>query len=178
TEGESLGRREPVTLDLGNGLRFRLRGRIDRIDRLADGTYEVLDYKTGAAFLPGGLQATFAGGRQLQHALYALVAVDLLRERDARARAVGSYYFPTSRGRRERRVRPASAQAQAATVLRDLFDLLGAGAFVHTPAVDEDCRFCEFRRACGTRAAERAKVKLARHENETLDAYRRLQTHE
>lgn len=178
TEGEALGRREPVTLDLGEGLRFRLRGRIDRIDRLADGTYEVVDYKTGGAFLPGGLQATFAGGRQLQHALYALVAMDLLRERDAQARAVGSYYFPTSRGRRERRVRPAATQAQAAAVLRDLFDVLAAGAFVHTPAVDDDCRFCEFGRACGARVAERARAKLARADNEPLDAYRRLQAHE
>jgi ATP-dependent helicase/DNAse subunit B len=80
TEGEALGQREPVTIDLGDGLRFKLRGRIDRLDKLADGTYEAVDYKTGGAFLPGGLDATFAGGRQLQHALYALAAVQLLRE--------------------------------------------------------------------------------------------------
>lgn len=178
TEGEALGRREPVTIDLGDGLRFPLRGRIDRIDRLADGSYEVVDYKTGSAFLPGKLDATFAGGRQLQHALYALAAAELLREQDARARVVGSYYFPTARGRRERQVRPASSQAQAADVLRDLFDLLAAGAFVHTPDADEDCRFCEYDRACGRRAAERAEAKIDAGENDTLDAYRRLSTHE
>jgi len=177
TEGEALGRRDPVVLDLGDGLRFRLRGRIDRIDRLADGTYEVVDYKTGGAFLPGGLDATFAGGRQLQHALYALAALDLLRERDAQARAVGSYYFPTSRGRRERRVRPASTQAEARAVLRDLFDVLRAGAFVHTPTIEEDCRFCEFGPACGARVAERAKAKLDRSDNLMLEPYRKLQAH-
>lgn len=178
TEGEALGRREPVTIDLGDGLRFPLRGRIDRIDRLADGSYEVVDYKTGSAFLPGGLDATFAGGRQLQHALYALAAAELLRAQDAHARIVGSYYFPSSRGRRERQVRPASSQAQAADVLRDLFDLLAAGAFVHTPDADEDCRFCEFDRACGRRSAERAKAKIAAGDNDTLGAYRRLSAHE
>jgi ATP-dependent helicase/nuclease subunit B len=177
TEGEALGRREPVTIDLGDGLRFRLRGRMDRIDRLADGTYEVVDYKTGSAFLPGGLDATFAGGRQLQHALYALAAAELLRERDGQARVVGSYYFPTTRGRRERQVRPASTQAQAAAVLRDLFDLLAAGAFVHSPH-DEDCRFCEFGRACGPRAAGRANAKIDNADNDALEAYRRLSAHE
>jgi RecB family exonuclease len=177
TEGEELGRREPVTIDLGDGLRFRLRGRMDRIDRLVDGTYEVVDYKTGGPFLPGGLNATFAGGRQLQHALYALAAAELLRERDAEARVVGSYYFPTTRGRRERPVRPASTQAQAAAVLRDLFDLLAAGAFIHSPD-KEDCRFCEFGRACGPRAAERAKAKIDGGDNAPLEAYRRLRDHE
>ncbi len=177
TEGEELGRREPVTIDLGDGLRFKLRGRIDRIDRLADGTYEVVDYKTGSAFLPGGLDATFAGGRQLQHALYALAAAELLRDRDGQARVVGSYYFPTTRGRRERQVRPASTQAQAATVLRELFDLLAAGAFVHSPH-DEDCRFCEFGRACGPRATERANAKIDNADNDALETYRRLSAHE
>jgi ATP-dependent helicase/nuclease subunit B len=176
-EGEPLGRREPVTIDLGAGLRFRLRGRIDRIDRLADGTYEIVDYKTGTAFLPGGLEATFARGRQLQHALYALVALQLLREKDAQARAVGSYYFPTGRGRRERQVRPASSLEQAGAVLRDLFDLLAAGAFVHTPEADEDCRFCDFDRACGPQAAARAKKKIAQADNAMLEPYRRLADH-
>lgn len=178
TEGEALGRREPITIDLGDRLRFKLRGRIDRIDKLADGTYEAVDYKTGTAFLPRGLGATFAGGRQLQHALYALAAVELLRETDPQARVVGSYYFPTRRGSRERQVRPASTQAQAADVLRDLFDLLAAGAFVHTPDKDEDCRFCDFSRSCGQKAAERAKVKIARAENAALEAYRKLNAHE
>ena len=178
TEGEALARREPVTIDLGDGLRFKLRGRIDRLDKLADGTYEAVDYKTGSAFLPGGLSATFAGGRQLQHALYALAAVELLRETDGQARVVGSYYFPTRRGSRERQVRPASTQAQAAEVLRDLFDLLAAGAFVHTPDEDKDCKFCEFSRACGQKAAERGKVKVDQTENETLEAYRKLNAHD
>jgi ATP-dependent helicase/nuclease subunit B len=178
TEGEALGRREPITIDLGDGLRFKLRGRIDRLDKLADGTYEAVDYKTGSAFLPGGLDATFAGGRQLQHALYALAAVELLRETDPQARVVGSYYFPPRRGTRARQVRPASTQAKAADVLRDLFDLLAAGAFVHTPDEDEDCRFCDFSRACGRKAAERAKVKIGHADSAALEAYRKLNAHD
>jgi ATP-dependent helicase/nuclease subunit B len=177
TQGEALGRREPVTIDLGNGLRFRLRGRIDRIDRLADGSYEVVDYKTGRAYLTGGLAARFAGGRQLQHALYALAAAELLREQDGQARVVGAYYFPTARGRRERSARPAATRAATAAVLQDLFDVLAAGAFVHSPDED-DCRYCELDRACGPGAAERAETKLDKGANDVLDAYRRLRDHE
>jgi len=148
------------------------------VDKLADGTYEAVDYKTGGAFLPRGLDATFAGGRQLQHTLYALVAVELLRETDPQARVVGSYYFPTRRGTRARQVRAASTQAKAADVLRDLLDLLAAGAFVHTPDEDEDCRFCDFSRACGQKAAERADLKIQQADNATLEAYRKLSAHE
>jgi ATP-dependent helicase/nuclease subunit B len=175
-EGEPLARSEPITLDLGAGLRFKLRGRIDRIDRLPDGSYEAMDYKTGAAFLPGGLDATFAGGRQLQHALYALVATELLRAKDPSARVAGSYYFPTVRGGRERVVRPAGSQARVTDVLRDLFDVLAAGAFIHS-ADEGDCRFCDFGRACGSRAAERAARKIADPANAALAAYTRLAQH-
>jgi len=175
-EGEPLARSEPISVDLGNGLRFRVRGRIDRIDRLPDGTYEAMDYKTGGAFLPGGLDATFAGGRQLQHALYALVAAELLRGADPAARVAGSYYFPTVRGGRERVVRPLAGTTGLAGVLRDLFDVVAAGAFVHS-ADDNDCRFCDFDRACGPRAAARAERKLGDPANAALDAYRRLGKH-
>jgi hypothetical protein len=89
---------------------------------------------------------------------------------------VGSYYFPTARGRRERPVRATSPE-QAAAVLRDLFDVLAAGAFVHTPEEEADCRFCEFERACGARAAEQARAKLGNGDNAALEAYRRLDAH-
>jgi len=38
--------------------------------------------------------------------------------------------------------------------------VLAAGAFVHTPDAEEDCRFCGFEHACGRQAAERAKAKI------------------
>jgi hypothetical protein len=63
-------------------------------------------------------------------------------------------------------------------VLRDLFDLLAAGAFVHTPDEDEDCRFCDFSRACGRKAAERAKVKIGQADSAALEPYRKLNAHE
>jgi hypothetical protein len=48
---------------------------------------------------------------------------------------------------------------------------------VHTPEEDADCRFCEFSRACGARAAEQARAKLDNGDNAALEAYRRLDAH-
>jgi RecB family exonuclease len=176
-EGEPLARPEPLIIDLGGGLQFRLRGRVDRIDRLLDGTYEVVDYKTGRLRLPGGTDALFAGGRQLQHALYALAAAHLLRATDPGARVSrSSYYFPTRRGRAERLVRPGE-NPETPNVLRDLFDVLASGTFVHT-ADKDDCRYCEFWRACGRNPVERAEAKLDHAPNVVLDPYRRLQAHD
>ena len=87
-----------------------------------------------------------------------------------------SYYFPTQRGRAERLVRPGE-NPETPHVLRDLFDVLAAGAFVHT-ASKGDCTYCEFKRACGRNPVERAEAKLDHAPNVALEPYRRLQAHE
>jgi ATP-dependent helicase/nuclease subunit B len=174
---EPLARAEPVRLDLGGGLRLLLRGAIDRIDSLADGSYEVIDYKTGRPFLAGGPGAPFAGGRQLQHALYALVAAELLRATDPGARVTaGVYYFPSHRGGAEEVRIPHRDGTAVARVLRDLVATVRAGAFLHTPKADE-CRFCDLGRACGDDAPANAERKLARAATAGLQAYARLRTH-
>jgi len=174
-EGEPLARAEPVTVVLGPGLRLRIRGRIDRIDRLAAGGYAVIDYKTGG-YWPANWSGWFGGGRQLQHALYAAVAVELLRPTDPAARVVDSqYYFPTVKGRGERVERPPKPAAALGAVLGDLVAVVRGGAFVHTPTGD-DCRFCEFGRACGPDPAVRAQRKVD-GSSSALAAYRQLQAH-
>ena len=44
---EPLAQKEPVEIDLGGGLTFRITGRIDRIDKVGPSSFEVIDYKTG-----------------------------------------------------------------------------------------------------------------------------------
>ena len=78
TTPSQLARAEPVEIDLGGGLTFRIAGRIDRIDKVGPRRFEVIDYKTGG-FWRDDWTGTFNGGRRLQHALYGLAAVELLR---------------------------------------------------------------------------------------------------
>ena len=67
-DNEPLARSEPVEIDLGQGIKFRIAGRIDRIDKVGPASFEVLDYKTGG-FWREKWQGSFDGGRRLQHAL-------------------------------------------------------------------------------------------------------------
>ena len=86
---------EPVKISLHDGRQFKLRGRIDRIDRVGDHVYEVWDYKTGGSY--GYREDGYLNqGRHLQHALYAVAAeIVLRREFDKKAGvAISGYFFP------------------------------------------------------------------------------------
>ncbi len=170
---EVLARAEPVEIDLGSGLRFRIAGRIDRIDEVAPSTFQVLDYKTGG-FWRDSWNGTFRGGRLLQHALYGLAAVELLRASCGKPKVVaGVYYFSSHKGQRNRKVIPAPARAAIAAVLADLRELIAAGTFVHAPA-EEDCTFCDFKAACGPGVHAQADAKRG---DPKLQAFGRLAAH-
>ena len=77
---------------------------------------------------------SFDGGRRLQHALYGLAAVELLKTRYKNPKVTaGVYYFSSHKGRQERVSIPAPATAAIAAVLGDLRDLIIKGQFVRTP---------------------------------------------
>lgn len=67
----------PLVLGSDDGDQLKLRGFIDRIDRRADGTIRIIDYKSGskATFTP----TAFQKGKKLQLPLYALAAREALR---------------------------------------------------------------------------------------------------
>lgn len=170
---EALARAEPVEIDLGGGLTFRIAGRIDRIDKVGPADFEVLDYKTGG-FWRDSYQGIFNRGRRLQHALYGLAVVELLRGKYKKPRVVGGvYYFPSHKGRRERVQIPAPTPAQTAAVLADLRELIVQGTFVHAPDQDA-CKWCDFAGACDVHAQDQASGKL---EDSKLQAYGRLAAH-
>jgi RecB family exonuclease len=170
---------DPVEVQFRDGESFLLRGQIDRIDECGEGLYVIWDYKSGSAWGYDD-EGYVAGGRQLQHALYALA----LRELLARSGRVGrveesGYYFPTRKGfgRRYRRTPPftGSEREQLEQTLAGLFDLTRHGSFVHAP--DEgDCRFCDFRVVCldPAGASRRAKQLLESSEDAGVVAYTRV----
>lgn len=155
---EPLGREDAVELpDLG----IRLHGRIDRIDRLEDGTYEVVDYKTGAS--PEG-RPLLDRGRQLQPALYALVAKELL---GAPVRG-GSYFYPTERARYHRLSCPLPDGDTLADLIEAILEPARTGCFPH--AVERGgCRWCPFQTACRDRDGAHARAKKGCPELESLE---------
>jgi ATP-dependent helicase/nuclease subunit B len=172
-DDEPLARPEAVEVDLGNGIVFRIAGRIDRIDRVGPDSFEVLDYKTGG-YWPDNWKGSFRGGNRLQHALYGLAAVEMLKTRytDPKVTA-GVYYFSSHKGRQERVSIPAPPKAAIAAVLGDLRDLVVKGQFIRTQD-EENCRFCDYVVACGTEANRQAAEKLL---DSNVGAFRRLAAH-
>ena len=81
---------KPLLLEQPFSLRvdgLRLTGRIDRVDRRPDGSYEVIDYKTGSARRAPELQ------KDLQLGVYALAARDVFRFNPL---SLSYYYLETS----------------------------------------------------------------------------------
>jgi len=157
-EQDPLAREEPVTIGISPGVTLRIAGRMDRIDEIGPSTFEVIDYKTGW-FGRDKWKGVFAGGTRLQHALYGLAAVELLKARCEKPTvAAGVYYFSAHKGRQERVRIAAPARASIAAVLGDLRDVIATGQFTRTP--DEgNCRYCDYVAACGGAMNEQAKRK-------------------
>lgn len=171
--GKDLASAEPLEIPADGGT-FLLEGKIDRIDSEGAGAWAVWDYKTGS-------ERQFKDsmplnrGRQIQHALYARAAKVLLRRSGFAVESLRSgYYFPTRKGG-ARRVVPPVSDADVDATLKNLFDLLAAGAFPHSTA-KRDCAYCDFRMACGDpeSAARWSKAKCDSGEP-LLEALRALE---
>lgn len=167
-----LGSRDPVEIPLGPGGSFLLRGSIDRIDEGPAGDFHVWDYKTGGA-LGVKEEKGLHGGRQIQHAIYAL-ALEALLARSGRSGAVSrsGYFFPGRKGQGQRFAIPLSTPGTQ-DVLNTLFDLLRGGQFPHTQDPN-DCRFCEFTGVCGEARiiTGQSRAKLGETGDSALAAYR------
>jgi len=114
------GELDAVSVPLPGGRMLRVRGRADRLDRAADGTLHVVDYKTGRygdSYRPLSEDNPVVGGTKLQLPLYGLAG----RLADGRADApiYAEYWFATSRGGFERKgyaVTDAVLEETAATL--------------------------------------------------------------
>jgi ATP-dependent helicase/nuclease subunit B len=139
---EPLSRCEPVLIQIGGGQQIRVRGRIDRIDRHGDGTYEVIDYKTGSLYRPH-FRNEFDRGTLLQHAVYAEAARKILGPGAQVSQS--SYYFCTEKGSGQWVRKPGHLDAKP--VLTAIAEAMAAGAFLRGTD-GSGCRFCDFQRAC------------------------------
>lgn len=140
---------EPVLIELEGG-RLRLRGAIDRVDQDLHGLH-VIDYKTGSAEAYGA--DVFAGGRRLQHAIYARVA----EERLGVEVVDGQYHFPTRKGQNQKFVYDRDQMSRLEDLLELLLDGVVKGHFVPTDDPN-DCKICDFSDICRARRGEYRKV--------------------
>jgi RecB family exonuclease len=123
---------------------IRLRGKADRIDLLADGTFRLIDYKLG--WPPNRARA-------LQLPIYSLSAEQQLAGRRGRNWALGEAVYLAFKG--PRRVVPLFAPADRSKVLAeaqqrlaDTVDAIDRGEFPPTPDDVWRCESCSFASVC------------------------------
>jgi DNA helicase-2/ATP-dependent DNA helicase PcrA len=138
-ERESESEGEPVWLERKFDIRIgphQVRGRVDRVDRLPDGSYELIDYKTGERRSEEQLE------NDLQLALYRVAA----REAWGLEAGTGSYYYVLDADKVAAPVRPDDAERVERTVLA-----VGEGVlsqdFEPRPS-PTTCSWCDYRLVC------------------------------
>jgi RecB family exonuclease len=152
------GEHPPAEVSLPDGRRLHFRGMVDRIDRAADGSLLVVDYKTGkgTSYRPVD-EDRLDRGRRLQLPIYADAARRAFPG-DAEPVAVDAYYwFVEESGRKAWRGGPvdAAVQERFESVVGTIVDGIEAGEFPANPG-DEGyfgpthCGFCDYQRVCPT----------------------------
>ncbi|HEX2391871.1 MAG TPA: ATP-dependent DNA helicase [Solirubrobacterales bacterium] len=138
-ERERIAEGEPVWLERKFDFKVgehHVRGRVDRVDRLPDGDYELIDYKTGERKSEVELES------DLQLALYRLAA----REAWEVEAASGSYYYVLDADKVVAPTKPDDAERVERTVLQVGEGILGQD-FEPRPSPTV-CGWCDYRLIC------------------------------
>jgi len=139
----------PVEITLPSKRKFLLSGIIDRIDKVDENIYRIIDYKSGGTYGYSD-RDYFKQGRQIQHALYAYACEVLLRKNNnlQNARVTeGVYLFPTKKGEGRRFIRVRGDISKFLELLDDLFTIIEEGTFAATEDPG-DCRWCDYQVVC------------------------------
>jgi DNA helicase-2/ATP-dependent DNA helicase PcrA len=138
-ERERVAEGEPVWLERKFDFKVgehHVRGRVDRVDRLPDGDYELIDYKTGERKTEADLDS------DLQLALYRLAA----REAWEIEASTGSYYYVLDADKVAAPTKPDDAERVERTVLQVGEGILGQD-FEPRPSPTV-CAWCDYRLIC------------------------------
>lgn len=176
-EGTPLDTPEPLQVLLPGGRRIRIRGKIDRIDRIGgknSNRYAVLDYKSGGTW-KYSQEPPFWSGRVLQHAVYLQMAQQRLRQIQPKAEVIEfAYFFPGLKGQGERVTYSSEQLAEAPQLLAALCQLVAGGAFLSTDEGEKDCTYCDYTSVCGTAAqvTQECKAKILADSSPCLEPFR------
>ena len=133
SEGEPVWLEKKFDFKVGD---HHVRGRVDRVDRLPDGDYELIDYKTGERKSEADLDD------DLQLALYRMAA----REAWGIEASTGSYYYVLDGDKVAAPTKPDDAERVERTVLQVGEGILGQDFEPRpSPAV---CSWCDYRLIC------------------------------
>lgn len=174
------GLAEPVLIRLSGNREMGVCGRIDRIDRARDeDSFRVWDYKTGRASRYSRNQV-WAGGQQIQPALYARAAEEYLKGKlnrgDIRVERAG-YLFPSERGEGQE-VDWSFRQKELLEILERMLDLIEGGLFPVTQQRDP-CEFCDYPSICRSPSSrEWIKKKLEDGAEQQLRPWKELSAYE
>ena len=145
-ESGGLNSEPPVTLELAEDVALRIRGRIDRVDRVDDNLV-IWDYKTGS-MAQYDEQDLLKRGTHLQWALYAYALNSILKQQQEPDRVqLSGYVFPGDREHGRRLSETPPAPETLANVLRPLFELVANGGFFHIQK-SQECDYCIYNRVC------------------------------
>jgi DNA helicase-2/ATP-dependent DNA helicase PcrA len=138
-ERERVAEGEPVWLERKFDFKVgehHVRGRVDRVDRLPDGDYELIDYKTGERRTEAELE------NDLQLALYRIAA----REAWEVEASTGSYYYVLDADKVAAPTKPDDAERVERTVLQVGEGVLGQD-FEPRPSPTV-CGWCDYKLIC------------------------------
>jgi ATP-dependent helicase/nuclease subunit B len=153
------GESEPPAAEvaLPDGRRLRFRGAIDRVDRAADGSLLVVDYKTGKSDAYRDVDKDrLDRGRRLQLPIYADAA---RRALDPDAQVDAYYWFVEESGRKAWRGGRIDepVQRRFEEVVSVAVDAIEAGDFPANPGQEDlfrgrptHCSFCDYHQVCPT----------------------------
>jgi ATP-dependent helicase/nuclease subunit B len=160
-------------IEVAGGRSFRLRGFIDRVDRVGPDLYRIIDYKTGSP-KPYEDLVYFGRGRTLQPALYA-VALEkaLARERPGSAPRVveSGYFFPSRRGEGHEIMVGTFDRERLKRLLGEMLDLIAKGYFIAGP--DAACGYCDYADVCAS-GGPGASKEACEANSKVFEAYRKL----
>lgn len=172
-----------VKVFLTDNKQILLRGKIDRIDKAGPSKYHVWDYKTGGTY--GYKERGYlAAGRQIQHALYAVIAEEVLKksgkDKDPKVTKSG-YLFPTEKGTRDGAggifPRSTSDREKWQEPLGKLLDIIGNGTFI--VGKEDACKFCDYSDICGGEKAQKQRASKEKNDiNKELNEWKELQDYE
>jgi len=140
---------DPLVIPLPGGHTIKVRGRIDRVDRSADGTVVVADYKTGRSYRYRDLtvDTPLADGTKLQLPIYGLAV------RDTHPDAAGihtEYWFVSARGEWNRIGYPLTDEVvvRLRETLQVVADGITSGVFPMRPSEPVwrpwiECEYCD-----------------------------------